>query len=220
MPFATAFAAACHRTAVAVPLRGASRLSALALAAKVALAACLVHAVAYSDLPQYQDKAMGSRLVAYPLIAVAVPVASWVHRRRRTACGGYPWLVDLCATLPFLFDSAGNAWHLYDRIERWDDLMHVATWVPWVVAFGLLVAPRIDDRLVLAGVIVGFGAVTHIGWEIGEYLTFVQHNPAESLEAYRDTMGDMALSLLGSVTGAALVATTRPGPSERVGAVA
>jgi hypothetical protein len=47
--------------------------------------------------------------------------------------------------------------------------------------------------------------VTHIGWELGEYLTFVHDHPTEAMSAYRDTVGDLALSLVGSVVGALAV---------------
>lgn len=45
-------------------------------------------------------------------------------------------------------------------------------------------------------------------WEFGEYLTFVQHS-AERFTAYRDTMGDEALGLTGSVVGAVLATARR-----------
>ncbi len=180
------------------------------VAAKVLLAACLVHALLRPELPQYQEKAMEYRLVIYPLVAALVPLGWWRWSRRRGgAARPYPWLIDLCVTAPFLFDSAGNAWHLYDTLEGWDDLMHVVTWIPWVAGFGLLIAPRIPDRLLLGAVIVGFGSVTHVIWEIGEYLSFVQQNQAESLVAYRDTIGDLALSMVGTFVGATAVALTR-----------
>ena len=46
--------------------------------------------------------------------------------------------------------------------------MHFLTWVPWVVAFGLLLvtyAPPLP-RWAVFGLVVGFGAVTHILWEL------------------------------------------------------
>ena len=47
--------------------------------------------------------------------------------------------------------------------------------------------------------------MTHIGWELGEYVTFVQDHPTEAMSAYRDTIGDLALSIVGSVLGALAV---------------
>ena len=40
-----------------------------------------------------------------------------------------------------------------------------------------------------------------------EYVAFIRDNPDELEGAYRDTMGDLTLSLAGSITGAALCAT-------------
>mgnify|MGYP003542540337 CR=1 FL=1 len=170
------------------------------VAAKAVLAALLAHAAVHPDLPQYADKAMGYRFLVYPLAALAAP--SWWALRGR---GRYPHAVDLCLTAPFLLDTAGNSANLYDSVWWWDDAMHVATWVPWVMAFGFVVAPRVPQRWVVAGLVVGFGAVTHIGWELGEYVTFVQDHPSEAMSAYRDTIGDLALSIVGSVLGALAV---------------
>lgn len=186
-------------------LRRPPGLATANLAAKVMLAALVAHAATHPDLPQYTDKAMGYRLVAYPLVALAVPL--WWSLRGR---GRYPHVIDLCLTAPFLFDTAGNAANLYDTISWWDDAMHVATWVPWVMAFGLVVARRVPQPWVVGGLVVGFGAVTHIGWEIAEYLTFVQDHPGEAMSAYRDTIGDLALSLVGSVVGALAVIALDP----------
>jgi hypothetical protein len=169
-------------------------------AAKAVLAALLAHAAVHPDLPQYADKAMGYRLLVYPPAALAVP--SWWALRGR---GRYPHAVDLCLTAPFLLDTAGNSANLYDSVWWWDDAMHVATWVPWVMAFGFVVAPRVPQRWVVVGLVVGFGAVTHTGWELGEYVTFVQDHPTEAMSAYRDTIGDLALSIVGSVLGALAV---------------
>jgi hypothetical protein len=62
-------------------------------------------------------------------------------------------------------------------------------------------------RWTVFGLTVGFGAVTHIAWELMEYVAFIRTNPDELEGAYRDTMGDLTLSLTGSFTGAALCAT-------------
>ncbi len=178
------------------------------LGAKALLAALLLHAVVFSDAEQYQDKAMGYRLVLYPIAALIVPLVWWLRQRRPDAVRRpYPHLLDLCVVLPFLLDTAGNAADLYDSVTWFDDVMHVLTWIPLVVAFGLLLRYWPLGRLVTAGLTVGFGAVTHILWEIAEYLTFVADNPNEAASAYRDTVGDLAASLAGSIIGAALVST-------------
>ena len=118
----------------------------------------------------------------------------------------YPHAIDLCIVLPFLMDTAGNALDLYDAIVWFDDLMHFLTWIPWVVAFGLLLityAPPVPPWAVF-GLVLGFGAVTHILWELAEYVTFIRGGPEEDT-AYTDTLGDLTLSLSGSVVGALIV---------------
>ena len=86
--------------------------------------------------------------------------------------------------------------------------MHFVTWVPWVMAFGLAVRRRPNlRRFDVAAITIGFGAVTHILWELMEYVAFIKDNPNESATAYGDTMGDLTMSLLGSITGGLLVAT-------------
>jgi hypothetical protein len=57
---------------------------------------------------------------------------------------------------------------------------------------------------VLFALVVGFGAITAILWEIGEYFAFIRNSP-ELATAYTDTLGDMALGLSGSVLTAAVV---------------
>lgn len=177
------------------------------LAVKAALVLLLGHAVVFPDLPQYQGKGIGWRLLLYPVSAALVP-AVWAALGRRRAGWAYPHLVDLCAALPFTIDTAGNAANLYDTVDWWDDVMHFVTWVPWVVAFGLAIRyAGALGRWVVLGLTLGFGAVTHIVWELLEYVAFIRDNPNEYESAYRDTMGDLTMSLVGSFTGAALVAT-------------
>ncbi len=175
-------------------------------AAKVALVALLVHAVAFPELPQYAGKGIGTRLLTYPLGGLVV-AGVWFALGRRRAGLPYPHLIDLCAIAPFLIDTAGNAANLYDTVSWWDDVMHFVTWVPWVTAFGLAMRYLQLGRLNVAALTVGFGAVTHILWEIGEYFAFIGKNPNEYESAYTDTLGDLAASLAGSFAGAVLVAT-------------
>jgi hypothetical protein len=184
------------------------RLLTIDLALKAALVLLLLHAVAFPDLEQYQGKGIGWRLLLYPISSILVPSIWLVLRRHVRARRDYPYLIDICVGLPFLIDTAGNAANLYDTVTWWDDAMHFVTWVPWVLAFGLAVRWRAHlRRFDVAAITIGFGAATHIIWELLEYVTFVQGNPDESRTAYDDTMGDLTMSLLGSIAGGILVAT-------------
>jgi hypothetical protein len=52
-----------------------------------------------------------------------------------------------------------------------------------------------------------------VGWELAEYPTFVNSSP-ELAAAYRDTLSDLALALLGSASVAALAARQPRGESK------
>lgn len=176
-------------------------LIALDIVAKLALFGLLAHAVANPELPQYADKAMQGRAIAYPLAVLAIPVAWWLFWRERP----FPALSDLLFTLPFLIDTAGNALDLYDSIEWWDDLNHFGNWILLSAAFVALGWPRDAATLTRVALGVGFGAVVAIIWELLEYVTFIPDSP-EAATAYRDTLGDLALGLLGSIVGASITA--------------
>lgn len=178
------------------------------IATKVLLVGLLVHLVLFPDLPQYQNKGMAYRLVLYPFVAFAGYVICGIIRWRMGRHFAYPHLLDLLVTFCITLDMLGNTLNLYDSVVWWDDLMHLANSVPWVLTIGI--ALRMYTRLSrwnIAALTLGFGAVSHIIWEIGEYLTFVPTNPLEGPSAYRDTIGDLAMSLIGSLIGAILIAT-------------
>ncbi len=95
---------------------------------------------------------------------------------------------------------------VYDSISWWDDANHFVNWALLAGGVALLLRrtrARAPERLGLA---VGFGAVTAILWELGEYASFVHANENELRTAYTDTLGDLALGLLGSVAAALAVA--------------
>lgn len=176
-------------------------LVALDIAAKLALFALLLHAVANPDLPQYADKAMQGRALAYPLAVLAIPLTWWSFWRDRP----FPVVSDLLFTLPFLIDTLGNALDLYDTIEWWDDANHFGNWILLCAAFVTLGWPRQATRITRVALGVGFGAVAAIIWELLEYVTFIPDSP-EAATAYRDTLGDLGLGLLGSLVGASVAA--------------
>lgn len=186
-------------------MKNNSTVAWLNYAAKAALVLLLLHAVVFPELSQYQGKGIGWRLLLYPISGLLVPLFYFFVRKRLR---DYPHLIDLFVILPFLIDTAGNAANLYDTITWWDDVMHFVTWVPWVVAFGLsLQLNRKLGRLNVAMLTLGFGATTHVIWELLEYVAFIKANSNELATAYTDTMGDLLFSLSGSITGAILAST-------------
>ena len=176
-------------------------LLALDVSAKLVLFGLLLHALANPELPQYADKAMRARAALYPLAVLAIPMAWWLFARQRP----FPVLADLLFTLPFLIDTAGNSLDLYDRIEWWDDVNHLGNWILLSAAFVCLGWPHDAARLTRVALGVGFGAAAAILWELLEYVTFIPDSP-EAATAYQDTLGDLALGLLGSLVGASVAA--------------
>lgn len=175
----------------------------LDVAVKAALVGLLLFAVARPDLPQFHGKAMTGRALTYPLAAIVVPAVWWLRGRGRWS---YPFALDILLVLPFLIDVAGNAANLYDTIDWWDDANHFVNWAILVGAFGQLLLRLPVGRCEAFGLAVGFGCVTAVLWEFGEYFTFIRNSP-ELRTAYTDTLGDLALGLAGS-TLAALATVT------------
>ncbi len=178
------------------------------IALKLLLVGLLIHLLLNPDLPQYQNKGMTFRLALYPLGAFIGFIIYDIVRWRTGRPVIYPHLLDLLATFCITADMLGNTLNLYDSVDWWDDMMHLVNTIPLVLAIGIAIHmySRLS-RLNVAALTLGFGAVCHILWEIAEYLTFIPHNPQEWPSAYRDTMGDLTMSLIGSVIGAILIAT-------------
>jgi hypothetical protein len=175
------------------------------IAVKAALIGQLFVAVTWPDLPQFEGKAFAGRAIAYPVAVMIVPVVWWFLNRRRPV--SYPYALDILWTLPFLIDVTGNTADLYDTITWWDDLNHFVNWGILVAAFGQLLIRLPLGRLEALGLAIGFGAVTAVLWEFGEYLTFIRFNEEEFRTAYTDTLGDLALGLGGSVVAAVVTVT-------------
>jgi hypothetical protein len=173
---------------------------------KLSLVGLLVHAVWFSDLPQYKDKAIALRVVFYPLAALATWIVWRIVSKKSSKPVQYPHVVDICITFVVAFDLLGNTLALYDNIAIWDDIMHLLLSIPWVLVVGYLLRNVGLSKWVTAGLVVAYGSTSHIVWELLEYLSFVRSNPTESLTAYRDTMGDLTLSLIGTLIGACITA--------------
>jgi hypothetical protein len=170
------------------------------LSVKVALVSLLAFG-AFSGLDRFAGKAFGWRLVGYSIAAGLVP-AIWALRGRRQP---YPYLVDTLFVLPFLIDTIGNALDLYDTIDWWDDANHFVNWALLSASVGVALLRTRLAPLVVFGLVAGFGGVTAILWELGEYFAFIRNSP-ELATAYKDTLGDLTLGLSGSVLAALVTA--------------
>jgi hypothetical protein len=149
----------------------------------------------------FAGKAMGVRAVLYPMSTLAIP-ALWLVAGRPSP---YPFAADICLGIPFLLDAGSNVLGLF-AIRGFDAIPHAVGWFFLSIAFGLAVAPLVDERWILFGLVLGFGAVLDILWEIGEFL--MMQSGASGLQlTYENTVQDLGLSLTGAAIAAVVVAT-------------
>ena len=159
-------------------------------------------------IDRFADKAFGARLIAYPLLMLVAPAVWWVATRARTPRPAAPYGAFTLVMLPFLVDVTGNTFDLYDSLAWWDDLNHYANWLLLLSGVGLLVCGRVEPRWAVVAVVTGLGAILAIGWELGEWYTFIRHG-TEIDTAYEDTLGDETLGTLGALTAGLVLAWRR-----------
>ena len=170
-------------------------------AAKGLLLVLLVLAVLDPDGSNLRDKAAEARAVGYPLLSFTVP-AIWLLLWKDRA--SFPWLADLLVTLTCFTDLLGNRMDLYDTVVWFDDLMHFADTGLIAAAVILLTLHRSAPRYRVVERALAVGATAAIAWEVAEYFAFISGG-AEHAFAYEDTLGDLGLGVLGSVTAALVI---------------
>jgi hypothetical protein len=190
------------------------RLLAADVVIKVATVVLLAWAVVNPDLPQFSGKAFTGRALVYPIALLVLPVGWRLFARGRLP---YPVAADILLGLPFLIDVAGNALNLYDSVEWWDDANHLVNWALHTAAIGLLLRAGSWGPWTRAALAFGWAASTAVAWELAEYVAFVPDSP-EAATAYADTLGDLALGLLGGAV-AAVVVSRLPGRGAKPGYV-
>ncbi|WP_206051500.1 hypothetical protein [Nocardioides ferulae] len=167
-------------------------------------------------IDRFADKAFGARLIAYPLLMLTAPTCWWLANRRRPRRDAPPWGAFALVMAPFLVDVTGNSLDLYDAVVWWDDLNHFANWALLCAGLGLLLGTRVRPDWALVTLVTGLGAVLAIGWELGEWFTFIRHG-TELDTAYEDTLADEALGTLGALAAGLVVASLRrrtPAPED------
>lgn len=166
--------------------------------AKGLLLLLLVLALIDPDGSHLRDKAAEARAIGYPLVSFTVP-AIWLLVWKERA--SFPWLADLLVTLTCFTDILGNRMDLYDTVVWFDDLMHFANTGLIAAAIILLTLHRSAPRYRVVERALAVGATAAIAWEIAEFFAFISGG-AEHAFAYEDTLGDLGLGVLGSITAA------------------
>ncbi|WP_229052292.1 hypothetical protein [Aeromicrobium sp. Leaf350] len=174
----------------------------LDIAAKAILLVLLVGALIAPDMGNMQDKGAWWRAVGYPALAFTLPLLWALYWRERMS---FPWLADLCITIPCFSDILGNRLDLYDRIWWFDDWMHFFNTGLLVVAVLLLTMPRKATRAAVLERSLAFGVTAALAWEIAEYFAFLHRWDALPNRLYEDTLGDLFLGTMGSLVAGLIV---------------
>jgi hypothetical protein len=162
----------------------------------------------WPGIDRFADKAFGARLLAYPALMLVAPAVWWLAVGRRDRTVAPPYAAFTLVMLPFLIDVTGNSLDLYDSLEWWDDANHYVNWLLLLAGLGLLLAMEVRPDWALLVVVTGLGAILAIGWELGEWFTFIRHG-TELDTAYEDTLGDLTLGTLGSLTAGLILLRLR-----------
>ena len=174
---------------------------ALDLVVKAAVVGLSLYPLARPGSSHFAGKAMGVRALIYPATTLLIPAIWWLSSRPEP----YPFLADIALGLPFVIDGAGNVLGLF-AIKGFDRIPHATGWFLLSLAFGTAVAPVIGEPWIAFGLVVGFGAVLDILWEIGEFL--LMRSGASGLQlTYENTIQDLGFSLAGATVAGLVVAT-------------
>lgn len=179
-------------------MTNAARSRAIALIILGLTVAQLAIATFVPGLDQFEGKAFGARLMAYPLMMLVVPVIHWWWAQRQDPVPATPWAAYAFIWAPFLIDVTGNTFDLYDSVTWWDDANHFVNWFLLAAGAGLILSRTAElPPWVLGWLTVGIGAMLAIGWELGEWYAFIRHG-TELDTAYEDTLFDEVLGTLGA----------------------
>ncbi len=179
----------------------------LNLGVKVAVVGLSLYPLARPGTAHFAGKAMGVRALIYPATTLLIPIL-WLLAGRP---GPYPLLADIALGMPFLVDGLGNVLGLF-AIKRFDTIPHATGWFFLSLAFGLAVTPLVGEPWIAFGLVIGFGAVVDILWEIGEFL--LMKSGASGLQlTYENTIQDLGFSLIGAGLAGLAIATLLWPPS-------
>jgi hypothetical protein len=185
--------------------RSRHRMAWLPALVLVATIAQLAVATWVPGIERFADKAFGARLATYPVMMLLVPAIWWLTVKRRRPDETPPYVAFALIMLGFLVDTTGNSLDFYDSITWWDDMNHFVNWFFLLSGIGLIIARDLEPRWAQVLMITGLGCLLALGWELGEWYTFIRHG-TELDTAYEDTLGDMTLGSTGAFLAALVVA--------------
>src|SRR4051794_37229549 len=112
------------------PLPDRATLVAL-LGAKVVLVGLMVVGTVAPHVGGFEGKGIGYRLPVYMIPVLVVPV-NWLMGKSWNAA------LDIALTVPFLLDTLGNLFGLFDRWDSFDNVLHFVNWL--VLVWGITMA--------------------------------------------------------------------------------
>lgn len=152
--------------------------------------------------PEVVDgKAMPLRAPLFLAPAILVPILARTRRWQP-----YPHTADALLSAPFLVDTLGNLFGIYDRYNATDDVLHALNWILLVGAFHAFRFRNVHHNAEAALLGYGFGAIAIIWWEVMEWTVSTDgFGGAGGLGlTYTDTVGDLLLSSTGGLVGSVL----------------
>jgi hypothetical protein len=171
------------------------------LASKALVIALSVYPLLRPGSSHFAGKAMGIRAVLYPAVTLVIPLV-WLGSGRPAP---YPVVADVALAVPFIVDAGANVLGLF-AVRGFDAIPHASGWFFLCVAFGLAIAPLAGQPWIAFGLVLGFGAVMDILWEVAEFALMKSGSSGLQL-TYENTIQDLVMSLTGAAIGAAVVAT-------------
>ena len=171
------------------------------LASKGLVIALSVYPLLRPGSSHFAGKAMGIRAVLYPAVTLLIPLV-WLASGQPSP---YPVLADVALAVPFIVDAGANVLGLF-AIPGFDAIPHASGWFFLCVAFGLAIAPLAGQPWIAFGLVLGFGAVIDILWEVAEFALMKSGSSGLQL-TYENTIQDLVLSLTGAAIAAVVVAT-------------
>ena len=170
------------------------------IAVKALIMVATLTALVVPAMGEFRGEAMSGRVLVYAMAVLVIP-AAWLVCGRRS----YPVAADSFLMVPLVFDLVGNSLHLYARFAHYDKIAHLVGVAAAAMSVAALLRRSVGGRVALAAVAVSGGLSIGIAIELFEFAVF-NHPSATGLGAYQDTIGDLAMDMLGAVAAAAILA--------------